>query len=95
MFQAFYPKIIKIEERRIPEGGLTVAPYCVSMTIGSDGMPTPNKNSSGEVITIELNETDPTMSQMSQKRGYADLSTGAIQQRSEIPGDCSCVWMAT
>lgn len=95
-FQAGYPKIVKIEERRIPEGALTVAPNCVQMTINSDGSPSPLLNSSGLPIQIVLNETDPSLSEM-RKRGYANLPRRDTDptERSDISGDCSCVWMAT
>lgn len=92
-----YPKIVKIEERRIPEGDLTVPPYCVSMTILDDGSPIPNLNSTtGMPIQIDLNETDPSLAEMSQKRGYTEMPRRIpdIATR-DISSDCSCVWMAT
>lgn len=97
LFLSGYPKIVKIEERRIPPGDVTVRPFCTSMTILSDGTPLPNLNSSGMPIEVEINEADPSLSEMSEKRGpYAQPPgrTAPLVAR-DISGDCSCTWIAT
>ncbi|RAL58590.1 hypothetical protein DID88_003950 [Monilinia fructigena] len=55
-----YSKVYKIAERRIPRGGQTVPAYCVAHQILSNGNAEPLMNSTGQPITIYLNETEPT-----------------------------------
>ncbi|ESZ91068.1 hypothetical protein SBOR_8531 [Sclerotinia borealis F-4128] len=88
-----YPKVYKVAERRVPRGGQTVPAYCVAHQILSDGMASPLMNSTGQPITIYLNETEPTsLSPLQDRSLVSDLFERDITNRD---GDesCGCVWL--
>lgn len=99
-FLPFLPKVLKLEERRIPEGSLAVVPYCVQMKISSDGSATPVLNSTNQPVTIYINETEPTFASMSSKRSVllydseSLLMERGIEERQSATS-CSCEWVAT
>ena len=97
-FLAAYPKVIKVEERRIPSGPHTVPPYCVQQVINGDGTATPALNSTNQPITIYLNETEPlSVSPITDKRSMFDTIENRdwhIRER-QAPTSCGCVWLAT
>jgi hypothetical protein len=86
-----YPKVIKVEERRIPNGLNSIDPYCVQHKINSDGSATPYANGTGQIVTVYLNETDPTTVMPLLRRGQS----WPLQQRQDSTTSCSCVWLAT
>lgn len=80
-----YPRVVKIEERRIPVGQQSISPYCVQHVINSDGSTSPFMNSTGQPVTIYLNETQsPTIT----KR---DLWVQELIERDN-QGECGCTW---
>ncbi|KAK6594201.1 hypothetical protein H4I96_11114 [Botrytis cinerea] len=88
-----YPKVYKIAERRIPRGGQTVPAYCVAHQILSNGDAQPLMNSTGQPITIYLNETEPTtVSPLSSRSLVSDFFERDLVERD---GDesCGCVWL--
>jgi len=85
-----YPKMVKIEELRIPES-TEIAPYCTQMDIQYDGSATPVLDKHGHEITFFLNETDPTTGDMHSKRAYANIEERGGAHLPE--GGCSCVWL--
>ncbi|QSZ30155.1 hypothetical protein DSL72_004675 [Monilinia vaccinii-corymbosi] len=88
-----YPKVYKIAERRIPQGVQTVPAYCVAHQILSDGNAAPLMNSTGQPITIYLNETHPTSFSSLQDRGHvSDLFKRDLVER-DGDGSCGCVWI--
>lgn len=88
-----YPKVYKIAERRIPRGGQTVPAYCVAHQILSNGNAEPLMNSTGQPITIYLNETEPISFEPLQDRGIAtDLFERNSVARDEDES-CGCVWL--
>lgn len=97
-----YPRVVKIEERRIP--GAPQA-YCQKMTLLDSGVVVP-AYANGNPIIINLQETDPTMQQfMSASAGGAAASTKAAAttaategKRRLLPRDdpanaCHCQWV--
>lgn len=86
-----YPKVLKIEERRIP-GDQSITPYCIQQHIDYEGNASPVTNSTGQIVTIYLNETEASsISHINDKRSY-DF---AFQERDVDPGSCGCVWLWT
>jgi hypothetical protein len=90
-FLAPYPKIYKVVERRIPRGSQTVPAYCVAHNIQSDGSASPVLNSTGQPVTIYLNETEPTTVSPLADRS---LTTTSLQERGDNTG-CGCVWLSS
>ncbi|KAM3074090.1 hypothetical protein ACMFMG_003087 [Clarireedia jacksonii] len=90
-FLSPYPKIYKVVERRIPRGAQTVPAYCVAHTIQGDGSASPILNSTGQPVTIYLNETEPTTVSPLADRS---LTITSLQERSEDM-DCGCVWLSS
>jgi hypothetical protein len=92
-----YPKVIKIEERRIP-GDQSIPPYCVQQNIDAYGNATPLLNSTGQPVTAYLNETEASsVSQISGKRSFEPLLHELDLELSErqSSGSCGCVWLWT
>lgn len=84
-FPPAYPRVIKLEERRIPRGAQNIAPYCVQQIVQSDGSTMPFMNSTGQPVTIYLNETQPT------NYSRRDFFEQSIYERDA--GDkCGCTW---
>jgi hypothetical protein len=84
-FPPAYPRVIKLEERRIPRGAQNIAPYCVQQIVQSDGSTMPYMNSTGQPVTIYLNETQPT------NYSRRDFFEQSIYERDA--GDkCGCTW---
>ncbi|RDW66170.1 hypothetical protein BP6252_09805 [Coleophoma cylindrospora] len=96
-FLAGYPKVIKIEERRVPRGSQAITPYCVQQSIDGNGIASPYVNSTGQVVTLYLNETEPTSVSPVSKRSLPVVvgeRALALEARSSS-SDCACVWLAT
>jgi hypothetical protein len=93
-----FPKVLKIEERRVPRGAQSISPYCVQKIIDQNGVPQTYPNSTGQPTVIYLNETEPsTVSQILDKRdayGYLDKRANALSKRQN-PNSCGCVWLWT
>ncbi|TVY67467.1 hypothetical protein LSUE1_G008786 [Lachnellula suecica] len=80
-----YPKVVKLEERRIPQGTQSIAPYCVQHTVNSDGTTSPLMNSTGQPVTISLNETEPA------SYTRRDLPGRNLFDRQAVD-KCGCTW---
>jgi len=93
-----FPKVLKIEERRVPRGAQSISPYCVQKIIDQNGIPQMYLNSTGQPTVIYLNETQPsTVSQISGKRdayGYLNQRDNALGER-QSSDSCGCVWLWT
>jgi hypothetical protein len=89
-----YPRIVKIEERRIPG---SPQPYCQRMVMLDNGMIAPAPNGNDPIVTLGLQEMDPSFddylvaSSVSSK-GRRDDSGGA-ERRGEPANSCHCQWM--
>jgi len=93
-----YPKVLKLEERRIPMGAQSLPPYCVQHYIDANGIAQPFLNATGGQITIYLNETEPTS--VSQIPGKRDSDASLRERDRELgerqsTGSCGCVWLWT
>ncbi|KAH8663055.1 hypothetical protein BGZ60DRAFT_380001 [Tricladium varicosporioides] len=94
-----FAKVVKIEEHRMSRGPQVISPYCVQHIINSDGSPTPLLNSTGQPITIQLNETESTT--------FSRRTLYDIEARTEIVTErevlverdqgtkCGCAWLYT
>jgi len=84
-FPPSYPRVVKLEERRIPRGPQRISPYCVQQVVQPDGSTLPFLNSTGQPVTIHLNETQPT------SYSRRDFFLQSIYERDA--GDkCGCTW---
>lgn len=93
-FLPCYPKVIKLEERRLPISDQNIPPYCIQNAVNSDGTYQPVMNGNLPV-TIYLNETIPTTAEpLSEKYSSfdnlndRDIGLAARQSNSM----CGCVW---
>ena len=96
-----YPRVVKIEERRLPN---SPQPYCQKMTILPAGGIVPANNNDGPNV-IHLQETDPTMQEfISAPAGGAAASSGSaattvteskrgLLRRVDPPNACHCQWI--
>lgn len=83
-FPPAYPRVVKLEERRIPKGP-SVSPYCVQHIVQSDGSAIPFMNSTNLPVTVYLNETMPTSVT---RRDYDDQSLYGRDSTDQ----CGCTW---
>ncbi|CAO2647758.1 Nn.00g086800.m01.CDS01 [Neocucurbitaria sp. VM-36] len=94
-----YPRIVKIEERRLPD---SPQPYCQQMVLLDNGNITPAPNGKDSPVRIWLQESDPsyeeyfsaqaTQTSSSTKKSKRELTLE--KQRRSDPGDaCHCQWM--
>jgi hypothetical protein len=97
-FLAAYPKVLKVEERRIPFGD-NIPPYCVQHIVNSDGSYKPYIPEGSTVVpTIHLNETEPTtVTSMGAKRDVLaniDDRDALLLNERQSGSQCGCVWLA-
>ncbi|KAH7400970.1 hypothetical protein DE146DRAFT_612395 [Phaeosphaeria sp. MPI-PUGE-AT-0046c] len=88
-----YPRIVKIEERRLPN---SPQPYCQQMILLDDGKITPATSSNDVPKKIWLQESDPTYEDYfaAQTTGTSNKRRDASPQRRSDPSDaCHCQWM--
>ncbi|TVY50085.1 hypothetical protein LOCC1_G000001 [Lachnellula occidentalis] len=81
-FLPTYPRVVKLEERRVPNG---VQPYCVQYIVQQDGSAIPSMNSTNQPVTLVLNETIPTMFS---RRDFLEQS---LYERDDAD-QCGCSW---
>ncbi|KAL2355380.1 hypothetical protein BJ546DRAFT_685977 [Cryomyces antarcticus] len=84
---ARYPRVVKIEERRVP--GNSIKPYCQRMEITKDGSVNVVLDTAGKPIIVTLAETDPSYP------GYpsATATTGSKARRGVVRS-CHCQWLS-
>ncbi|KAF1999595.1 hypothetical protein P154DRAFT_215597 [Amniculicola lignicola CBS 123094] len=93
-----YPRIVKVEERRLPG---TTEPYCQKMRLLDNGALIPALDSDGNEITIFLQEDDPSYeefyeavpTQTSADPSPTSNGTARLEKRRDPPGACHCQWM--
>lgn len=83
-----YPKIVKLEERRLPHSG--PPPYCQQMQM-KDGTPSPLYDASNQKIIQYLNETEPDGPHKRRRSWFEILSTTGKRASSTNDG-CQCQW---
>jgi hypothetical protein len=84
-----YPRIVKIEERRLPGSG---QPYCQQMVLLDNG----KIATAASGNRIWLQESDPTYEEYfaAQATASANSKRGVVAQRRSDPSDaCHCQWM--
>ncbi|KAG0649563.1 hypothetical protein D0Z07_3566 [Hyphodiscus hymeniophilus] len=93
-----YPKVIKVQERRVPSGYEAIPPYCIQHEVNSDGSVIPLLNSTGQPITVYLNETEPSsVSPISDRSNLFER----LEERDrhfrerDVTQSCGCVWIST
>ncbi|CAN8098065.1 unnamed protein product [Discula destructiva] len=84
---AAYPRAIKVKERRVNESPRA---YCYQVEVQSDNSTTPVTDSSGDVVTVEIDEIE--QSNGLDKRG--GLYTRADGVDGEM-SDCGCMWFSS
>jgi hypothetical protein len=93
-----FPKVIKVEERRVPRGSAAIQPYCIQKILDPSGAPQIYPNSTGQPNIIYLNETAPSsVSQITDKRDteeYLEQRDRDLIERQSA-NSCSCAWIWT
>lgn len=93
-----YPKVVKIEERRMPRGDYD-QPYCVQMQISGDGgTAVPVRGADGKAVIVVLDERGGSAtSARSEKHGGEGMRVemGWEKMKRETGTDCHCGWIAT
>ena len=93
-----YPKIVKIEERRLFQN--PVNPYCQRMQVLDDGLLGQVSNAAGDPVIVQLTEEEPAIA-------YTAGSTGSRRRRSWLQDSdagnkmrrgtnaCRCEWLSS
>ncbi|KAH6616592.1 hypothetical protein C7974DRAFT_48027 [Boeremia exigua] len=82
-----YPRVVKIEERRLPD---SPQPYCQRMVLLDNGRIAPAPNGNDPAVALWLQEQDPT---------YDEYNLASVQNKRDVerrgdPSDsCHCQWM--
>jgi hypothetical protein len=88
-----YPRIVKIEERRLPN---SPQPYCQQMVLLDNGKIAPATNSNDAPKRIWLQESDPTYEEYFAAQATSTSNTRRdtdLQRRSDPSDACHCQWM--
>jgi hypothetical protein len=88
-----YPRIVKIEERRLPN---SPQPYCQQMVLLDNGKIAPATNGNDATKRIWLQEHDPTYEEYfaAQATATGNKRREEVVQRRGDPNDaCHCQWM--
>lgn len=85
-----YPRIVKIEERRLPD---SPQPYCQRMVLLDNGKIAPAPNGNDPTVALWLQEQDPSYSEY-----FATTTTTAqnkrdVERRGDPSDSCHCQWM--
>lgn len=90
-----YPKVVKFQERRLPQGAQAIPPYCTKRFIAADGTAQDVTNSTGSVVTLYLNESVPAELQPMKRAWLAAEEEGVTKRDAEDKdASCGCVWVA-
>lgn len=88
-----YPRIVKIEERRLPN---SPQPYCQQMILLDDGKITPATSPNDVPKKIWLQESDPSYDEYVAAQATSTSNNrrdGSLQPRSDPSDACHCQWM--
>jgi len=86
---AAYPRIVKVEERRLPG---SPQPVCQQMQLLDSRELAPAYDDDNQPIIVKLQESDPSMLQFSQAAASASGAAGK-RKRDDPPDACHCQWM--
>lgn len=84
-----YPRIVKIEERRLPD---SPQPYCQRMVLLDNGKIAPAPNGNDPAVSLWLQEQDPSYDDYFDAM-YSSQSKRDIRRRSDPSDSCHCQWM--
>ncbi|KAL6705754.1 hypothetical protein ACN47E_006391 [Coniothyrium glycines] len=87
-----YPRIVKIEERRLPD---SPQPYCQKMVLLDDGQIAPAPNGKDSPTRIWLQESDPSYEDFinAQPSQSGNSKRDEFQKRGDPADACHCQWM--
>lgn len=96
-----YPRIVKVEERRLPG---SPQPYCQKMQLLDNGQFTVASGNDGNPVTVLLQEQDPDMrdffaSSLAPPASSSTKTSGRkrqaqnLQKRTDPTDSCHCQWM--
>lgn len=85
-----YPRIVKIEERRLPD---SPQPYCQRMVLLDNGMIAPAPNGNDPAVALWLQEQDPRYSEYFPAASATAQSKRDVERRSDPSDSCHCQWM--
>lgn len=85
-----YPRIVKIEERRLPD---SPQPYCQRMVLLDNGKIAPAPNGNDPAVALWLQEQDPSYAEYFSTTTAAADSKRDIERRSDPADSCHCQWM--
>jgi len=80
-FTPSYPRVVKIEERRLPKPNL--APYCQQLHVFEDGSVHPAQDKNGKYILVTISESDPPLADFSSRTQSSTSSAPMIKARHE------------
>lgn len=93
-----YPKIVKIEERRLFQN--PVNPYCQRMQVLDNGLLGQVSNATGGPIIVQLTEEEPAIAYTGSSGGsgrrrslFKDRDAGEKRRRDNDP--CHCEWLSS
>ncbi|KAF2633641.1 hypothetical protein BU25DRAFT_356183 [Macroventuria anomochaeta] len=84
-----YPRIVKIEERRLPG---SPQPYCQRMVLLDNGKIAPAPNGNDPVLMLWLQEQDPSYAEYFTATASAQ-SKRDVERRGDPADSCHCQWM--
>jgi hypothetical protein len=94
-----YPRIVKIEERRLPNAP---QPFCQKMQLLDNGTLAPATNK-GRIVVVQLQEQDPTYQEFygdarpppgpSPSNGTTQRKKEGFDKRTDPSDACHCQWM--
>ena len=90
-----YPRIVKLEERRLPD---SPQPYCQRMVLLDNGKIAPAPNGDNPVLSLWLQEQDPSYSEYYAATATAQAkrdTAAAVVRRTDPSDSCHCQWMFT
>jgi hypothetical protein len=85
-----YPRIVKIEERRLPD---SPQPYCQRMVLLDNGEITPAPNGNDPAVALWLQEQDPSYSEYFTTTSTTTQSKRDVERRADPSDSCHCQWM--
>jgi len=90
-----YPRIVKVEERRLPGAP---QPFCQKMQLLDNGQLAAASGSNGGPIIVYLQEQDPTIEDFIQSSSSSQASNGTkkrgeVEKRTDPSNACHCQWM--
>ncbi|KAK0709723.1 hypothetical protein B0T26DRAFT_743085 [Lasiosphaeria miniovina] len=94
-----YPRVIKLEERRMPDAP---AAQCTQVQVQERGEPAkPVRDSKGNIVSLAIAEKNPVSASstptadVSKRSPREHLDSSIFQREGDAENQCSCVWFLT